>query len=54
MKECCENCKYMKELILWATGLPDYEHPSQCCIVTDTVHQINRSKIDRCELFESK
>jgi len=35
-EECCENCKFLRELILWNEGgknLPNYSDISHCCIV---------------------
>lgn len=63
-KECCGNCLFFKDLILWPDRTPDYAHPLHCCTVfvlnekelcgdeDAEIHQTD--EFDMCELWMPK
>ena len=54
MKECCENCKFLKELWWWEGTEKKF---GQCCVMLlpeGTVVKIENPKLDMCEVFCKK
>lgn len=62
MKECCNNCRYQSELILWERDkenryLPNYDHKLTCCIaftLESRVYGHTEEHNGQCEMFSPK